>query len=336
MAIAETDTEVDSPFEQDVTATQRYFDSSRFSGIIRLYTARQVAEQRGTIPIDYTVAREAAGPFYERLRDLFAAKKSITTFGPYSAGQAVSMKRMGIEGIYLGGWATSAKGSITEDPGPDLASYPLSQVPDDAAVLVRALLTADRNQEYLRLHMSEAQRATAPSYDFRPFIIADADTGHGGDPHVRNLIRRFVEVGVPGYHIDDQRPGTKKCGHQRGKVLGPSDEQIKRLNAARFQLDIMKVPGIIVARTDAEAANLLDSRADERDQPFLLGATNVNVPTYKSAFLALLRRLHKLGIGDLNGFLLYAVCEEELAAADVWLERNGIAAFAAEWVKAHL
>ena len=88
---------------------------------------------------------------------------------------------------------------------------------------------------------------------------------------MRNLIRRFVEVGVPGYHIEDQRPGTKKCGHQGGKVLVPSDEQIKRLNTARFQLDVMRVPGIIVARTDAEAANLIDSRADERDQPFLLG-----------------------------------------------------------------
>ena len=119
--------------------------------------------------------------------------------------------------------------------------------------------------------MSEQQRATAKRYDYRPFIIADADTGHGGDPHVRNLVRRFVEVGVPGYHIEDQRPGTKKCGHQGGKVLVPSDEQIKRLNAARFQLDVMRVPGIIVARTDAEAANLIDSNSDERDQAFLLG-----------------------------------------------------------------
>ncbi len=106
-------------------------------------------------------------------------------------------------------------------PGPDLASYPLSQVPDEAAVLVRALLTADRNQQYLRARMTEKQRAATPAVDFRPFIIADADTGHGGDPHVRNLVRRFVEVGVPGYHIEDQRPGTKKCGHQGGKVLVP-------------------------------------------------------------------------------------------------------------------
>src|SRR6187397_3451865 len=249
MAIIDADAEARTPFEQDVAATQRYFDSPRFDGIIRLYSARQVVEQRGTIPFDYIVAREAAEAFYPRLRELFAQKKSITTFGPYSPGQAVAMKRMGIEGIYLGGWATSAKGSITEDPGPDLASYPLSQVPDEAAPIVRALLTADRNQRFARSRLSEGQRAASPEIDYRPFIIADADTGHGGDAHVRNLVRRFVEVGVPGYHIEDQKPGAKKCGHQGGKVLVSEDEQLKRLSAARFQLVVMGVPGLIVART---------------------------------------------------------------------------------------
>ena len=334
MAISEADTNR-TPFEEEIAATQRYFDSPRFDGITRLYSARQVVEQRGTIPSDYIVAREAATAFHRRLRELFAEKKSITTFGPYSPGQAVVMKRMGIEGIYLGGWATSAKGSISEDPGPDLASYPLSQVPDEAAALVRALLTADRNQQYLRLQMSDEQRAATPAYDYRPFIIADADTGHGGDPHVRNLIRRFVEAGVPGYHIEDQRPGTKKCGHQGGKVLVPSDEQLKRLNTARFQLDMMGVPGIIVARTDAEAANLIDSRADERDQAFLLGATNLKTPSYKSCFLALVRQFHNQGVTDLKGHLLYALPDGEYAAADSWLERQGVAALvtqaAASW-----
>ncbi len=330
---------VDSPaptqVSEEVAETQSYFDSPRFEGITRLYTARQVVEQRGTIPVDYTVAREASKAFYARLRELFAQKKSITTFGPYSPGQAVTMKRCGIEGIYLGGWATSAKGSTTEDPGPDLASYPLSQVPDEAAGLVRALLTADRNQQFLRLQMTPEQRDATPAVDYRPFIIADADTGHGGDPHVRNLIRRFVEAGVSGYHIEDQRPGTKKCGHQGGKVLVPSDEQIKRLNTARFQLDIMGVPGIIVARTDAEAANLIDGRADERDQPFLLGVTNLAVPPYKSCFLAMLRRFHTQGVTELNGHLLYALPEDEYARADGWLASRGITALideaAATW-----
>lgn len=324
MSITEADAKTGSPVEQDVTATQQYFDSPRFEGITRLYTARQVVEQRGTIAVDHTVAREAAAAFHARLRELFSQQKSITTFGPYSPGQAVTIKRMGIEGIYLGGWATSAKGSLSEDPGPDLASYPLSQVPDEAAGLVRALLTADRNQQYLRLRMTDAERAATPAVDFRPFIIADADTGHGGDPHVRNLIRRFVEAGVPGYHIEDQRPGTKKCGHQGGKVLVPSDEQIKRLNTARFQLDIMRVPGIIVARTDAEAANLIDSRADERDQPFVLGVTNLKIPPYKACFLALVRSFYDAGVTALNGHLLYALPDGEYAAADAWLERQGI------------
>src|SRR4249920_2153240 len=166
-------------FEQEINVTQEWFDSPRFAGIVRPYTARQVVEQRGTIGHDCTIAREAAAAFYDRLRELFAQRKSITTFGPYSPGQAVVMKRMGIEGIYLGGWATSAKGSTTEDPGPDLASYPLSQVPDEAAGLVRALLTADKNQVFARARMSEAEREATPEVDFRPFIVADADTGHG-------------------------------------------------------------------------------------------------------------------------------------------------------------
>ena len=117
MAIIEADAAPQTPFERDVAAAQRYFDSPRFDGIIRLYSARQVVEQRGTIPSDYIVAREAAEAFYPRLRELYAQRKSITTFGPYSPGQAVTMKRMGIEGIYLGGWATSAKGSTRRTPG---------------------------------------------------------------------------------------------------------------------------------------------------------------------------------------------------------------------------
>ena len=313
-----------STFQQEVDETQEWFASPRFDGITRLYSADQVVEQRGTIQHDYTISRTAAEAFYPRLLELFEGRQSITTFGPYSPGQAVAMKRIGIEGIYLGGWATSAKGSGTEDPGPDLASYPLSQVPDEASTIVRALLIADKNQQYFRLRMTADERKDSVAHDFRPFIIADADTGHGGDPHVRNLIRRFVEVGVPGYHIEDQRPGTKKCGHQGGKVLVSQDEQIKRLNAARFQLDIMGVPGIVVARTDAEAANLIDGRGDERDQPFLLGTTAVGLPSYKLGYLALLKYVHEAGVDDVRGYLLYALKDDDYAKAYAWFERVGL------------
>jgi isocitrate lyase len=312
-------------FDEQVAATQQWFASPRFKGIVRLHTAQQVAEQQGTIRGDYTVAHKAAEEFYARLRELFQQRKSITTFGPYSPGQAVMIKRMGIEGIYLGGWATSAKGSVTEDPGPDLASYPLSQVPDEAAGLVRALLAADKNQHYARARMTEQQRKSTPVVDFRPFIIADADTGHGGDAHVRNLVRRFVEVGVPGYHIEDQKPGAKKCGHQGGKVLVAEDEQIRRLNAARLQLDIMRVPGIIVARTDAESATFLENDSDERDQPFILGATNTDLPTYRVGYVAVLKMLAELGAAEeIRGHLLFAISETEYHDAYEWLERAGL------------
>lgn len=323
-------------FQQRVDRAREWLARPRFEGIVRLYSSRDVAEQQGAILHDYPVARVAAEGFYELLKERFAEGKAVTTYGPYSPGQAVSMKREGLEGIYLGGWATSAKGSAREDPGADLASYPLSQVPDEAAPIVRALLTADRNQEFARARMTPAEREATPAFDFRPFIIADADTGHGGDAHVRNLIRRFVEVGVPGYHIEDQRPGAKKCGHQGGKVLVPVDEQIKRLNAARFQLDVMGVAGIIVARTDAEAATLLESDTDERDHPFILGATNVRLPSYKRSVLAIMRKLNALGVEEARGHLLYALTEAEYAEAEAWLTRVGLMTFMEEQAKAYV
>jgi isocitrate lyase len=322
-------------FEREVAETANWLSSPRFQGLPRLYSARDVVEQRGTIQADYGLARNLAEEFYARLRELFAEGKAIITFGPYSPSQAVVMKRIGIEGIYLGGWATSAKGSRTEDPGADLASYPLSQVPDEAASIVRALLTADKNQRFARSRMSEKERAEAPEVDYRPFIVADADTGHGGDAHVRNLIRRFAEVGVCGYHIEDQKPGCKKCGHQGGKVLVPQDEQIKRLNAARFQLDVMGVPGILIARTDAEAATLLDGRGDERDHPFLLGATRVDLPSFKAVSLAVLKALHDLGVKEVNGHLLYKVPDSVYEEAYRWLERFGLMSAIEDAATAH-
>jgi isocitrate lyase len=315
-----------STFDHEVAEMRRWFESPRFAGVRRLYTAREVVEQRGSIRCEYPVARDGAAAFHARLRQLFEERRCITTFGPYSPGQAVAMKRAGIEGIYVGGWATSAKGSASEDPGPDLASYPLSRVPDEAGHVVRALLTADRNQLFARARMTEEQRRATPAADYRPFVIADADTGHGGDAHVRNLVQRFVEAGVPGYHIEDQKPGAKKCGHQGGKVLVSEDEQIKRLSAARFQLDVMGVAGIVVARTDAESATLLDGRSDERDQPFILGATHLEVPSFKAAFLAILRRFRRRGVEEMTGHELYATSDEELADADEWIDRVGLGA----------
>jgi isocitrate lyase len=330
----EQEVPVSDSFEKELIETKQWFASPRFQEITRLHSPRQVVEQRGTIRRDYSIAKNAAKEFYKLLRELFVKGDSITTFGPYSPGQAVMMKRLGIKGIYLGGWATSAKGSATEDQGADLASYPLSQVPDEASTLVRALLAADKNQQFARARMTADQRKNTPVIDYSPFIIADADTGHGGDAHVRNLIRRFVEAGVTGYHIEDQKPGTKKCGHQGGKVLVPLDEQIKRLNAARFQLDIMGVAGIIVARTDAEAATLLDGRGDERDQPFILGSTNLDVPGYKVSYLAILKRFYDKGLAEVNGHLLYKISEVEYDTAFAWFEQAGLMSYLDQKIEA--
>jgi isocitrate lyase len=131
-------------------------------------------------------------------------------------------------------------------------------------------------------------------------------------------------VGVPGYHIEDQKPGAKKCGHQSGKVLVGQDEQNKRLNAARLQLDVMRVPGIIVARTDAESATFLDNRTDERDQPFILGATNLQLPSYRIGFLAIQRALYDLGLEEIRGHLLFAVPDEDMQKARAWLGQVGL------------
>jgi isocitrate lyase len=314
------------PVEADVAATEAWFGTDRFRDTTRLHTARDVVEQRGAFPPEHALTARTASAFHRRLRQAFAAGRQLTTFGPYSPGQAVTMKRQGIEAIYLGGWATSARGSVTEDPGPDLASYPLSAVPEEGAAIVRALRVADRNQHFARARLTSAERAATAAIDYRPFIIADADTGHGGEAHVRNVIRRFVEAGVPGYHIEDQRPGAKKCGHQDGKVLVAQYEQHLRLNAARLQLDVMGVPGLIVARTDAEAATLLDDISDERDQPFVLGATNPDVPPFRIVFVAALRRLAELGVDDVRGQHLFAIPPATLAEAERWLDDAGLGA----------
>ena len=277
---------------------------------------REVAEQQGTIRTDYAVARQAADDFYARLRELFKQRKPITTFGPYSPGQAVAIKRMGIEGIYLGGWATSAKGSITEDPGPDLASYPLSQVPDEAAALVRALLTADKNQHFARMRMTDEQRKATPVVDYRPFIIADADTGHGGDAHVRNLIRRFVEVGVPGLSHRGPAAGRQEVrppgrqGARDRRTSRSSDSTPPAFSSTSCALPASSSP----ARTPRRR-RFLENRSDERDQPFILGATNIDLPSYKAGYLAILRTLSELGAADVRGHLLFAVSEAENRAA---------------------
>ncbi|KAJ9447309.1 Isocitrate lyase [Diplonema papillatum] len=169
---------------------------------------------------------------------------------------------------------SSSTASVTNEPGPDLADYPMNTVPNKVDQLFRALMFHDRKQKLTRLQMLQADREGTPPCDFFPPIIADGDTGHGGLSAVMKLVKLFVEAGAAGVHLEDQKAGTKKCGHMGGKVLVSTQEHVERLKAARLQCDILNTRTLIVARTDAEAAQYLDNNIDPRDHPFIMGTRN--------------------------------------------------------------
>jgi isocitrate lyase len=153
-------------------------------------------------------------------------------------------------------------------------------------------------------------------------IIPDGDTGHGGEHHIRNLVKKFVECKIGAIHIEDQRPGCKVCGHQGQKVLVSTAEMISRLNTARLQFDIMSVPGVIVARTDSNDATAIDSVDDGRDHPFVYGATNSDIVPFKNVNLAVIRRFYEAGFKEINGHLLHGISKNAYKEAEEWLKQE--------------
>lgn len=311
---------------KELRETEAWFQSARFRQITRLHTPYEVVALRGNAREDYTVAKQGAVKMHDYLQRLFKEKKQEITYGPFSPTGAIRAVTEGIKVLYLGGWATSARGSDSEDPGADLANYALDRVPKEGASWVRALLHQDEAQRSNRMRMSSAQRKKTPAVEFSPpMIIPDGDTGHGGEHHIRNLVKKFVESKIGAVHLEDQRPGCKVCGHQGQKVLVSTAEMISRLNAARLQFDIMGVPGIVVARTDSNDATAIDSVDDERDHPFVYGATHARIVPFKNVNLAAIRKFYKSGFKEINGHLLHRISEKAYREAERWLKQERLA-----------
>ena len=242
------------------TAEDIAFDwaaSARWRGIARTYSAEDVVRLRGTIQEEHTLARRGA----ERLWQLLETEDYVAALGALTGNQAVQMVKAGLQAIYLSGWQVAADANLAGHTYPDQSLYPANSVPAVVRRINNALLRADQ------IASSEGDG----DRDWLVPIVADAEAGFGGPLNAFELMKGMIAAGAAGVHWEDQLASEKKCGHLGGKVLIPTGQHIRTLNAARLAADISGVPSIIIARTDALAANLLTSDVDERDAPFCTG-----------------------------------------------------------------
>jgi len=232
-------------------------DPRRFNGIRRDYAWSDVERLRGSIVVEHTLARLGA----ERLWKLLHERDYVHALGALTGNQAVQMVKAGLEAIYLSGWQVAADANMAGHMYPDQSLYPSNSVPMVVKRINQALQRADQIA-----HME----GDASTYWLAP-IVADAEAGFGGPLNAFELMKLMIEAGAAGVHFEDQLASEKKCGHLGGKVLVPTGAFLRTLNAARLAADICNTPTLLIARTDADAANLITSDADERDRPFLLG-----------------------------------------------------------------
>jgi isocitrate/methylisocitrate lyase len=243
--------------EQAAQLERQWADDERWTGIERPYTAEEVVRLRGSVTPEQTIARLGA----ERLWRLLTGPGYVNALGAYTGGQAVQMVRAGLQAIYLSGWQVAADANLAGATYPDQSLYPANSVPQVVRRLANALVRADQ------IDWAEGRNGT----DWHAPIVADAEAGFGGALNAYELMRAMIEAGAAGVHFEDQLSSEKKCGHLGGKVLVPTSQMVRTLNAARLAADVLNVPTLLVARTDALSATLLTSDVDEVDQRFVTG-----------------------------------------------------------------
>ena len=241
-------------------------ENPRWQGIKRDYSAEDVVRLRGSLNVEHTLARRGA----EKLWSLLHSEPFVNTLGAMTGNQAMQQVKAGLKAIYLSGWQVAGDANIAGEMYPDQSLYPVNSVPQVVRRINNALTRCDQIQ------WMEGKDPSEKDYvDYFAPIIADAEAGFGGVLNAFELMKSMIDAGAAGVHFEDQLASVKKCGHMGGKVLVPTREAVSKLTAARLAADVMGTPTIILARTDADAADLVTSDIDENDRPFLTGERTV-------------------------------------------------------------